>query len=183
MKHFIVAICSFSVFVAYAEFARANGFGVTLDKVVGEYTANVDYDAITGLAAGDSTQFAFQLFNKDRSQQLDFTDVWVKIIPTNTGKPYNSPIFAGGIGMPVFGPPVITFAFPKSGSYDLFVRYENKDKSLVEATFPLVVSDSGNQTVAAAVQRWAPPFIVGAFTSFVCIFGIGKLRRLRRKRS
>ncbi len=138
--HYSSAVIT-GVFLLSAGMAFANGFGMVLDKRVGDYTVNIDYDAVAGIFANDPVQFAFQLFNKDRTQPVDFSDVWVTITPSGTGSNYTPPIFSSGIATPHFAPAGMTFAFPKSGSYDVAVRFEKDEKVLAEASFPLTATE------------------------------------------
>lgn len=142
MKYTVFIFIILCIF--YAGSVRANGFGAVLDKVVGDYTLNVDYDAVNGIVAGDPVQFAFQLFNKDRSAPQEFTDVWVSITPSGTNSSYTPPLFDGGLIQSNIFPATMTFIFPAGGTYDLKVRYDKNDKTLAEAAFPLTVSGSGN---------------------------------------
>lgn len=147
MKYLILIIAFISL--TYTSIVFANGFGVTLDKVVGDYTANVDYDALSGIFTGQPVQFAFQLFNKNRSQAVDFTNIWVNITPMETNKDngYTPPIFDGGIIRPGFSPAGMAFTFLAAGTYDLKLRFDNGDKTLAEATFPLTVEGGEGKTL------------------------------------
>jgi len=151
--------------------ARANGFGVTLDKVVGDYTANVDYDAVAGIFAGEPVQFAFQLFNKNRSELIDFTDVWVTVAPTGTGTGYMPPIFEGGItGLNSgFVPSGMMFVFQNGGSYDLKLRFDKDNKTLAEVTFPLTVVGAGEKTVVVERNKLWSYFFFGAVSAFALV--------------
>ena len=148
MKYFTLCIVLLSSLI-YADISRANGFGVTLDKVVGDYTANVDYDAVAGIFAGEPVQFAFQLFNKNRSQTAEFTDVWVSITPkgANNSSGYTPPIFDGGIVNSNFPPAGMTFTFLAGGEYELKLRFDKADKNIAEATFPLTVGVGEGKTI------------------------------------
>lgn len=137
MKYWLFIVISI-FFIARVYGVKANGFGMTFDKVVGDYTVNVDYDASTGIYSGSPVQFAFQLFNKDRSKQLEFNDVWVSIIPVDKGQ-FTQPVFAGSIAGSTFPPSGVTFVFPSAGSYTLSLSYEKDNKTIAEATFPLDV--------------------------------------------
>ena len=141
IKRVCVSLAAVIVLLGGAGIVHANGFGMVLDKQVGDYTVNIDYDAIAGIFANDPVQFAFQLFNRDRTQAVDFNDVWVTITPTGTGANYTPPIFSSGIATPHFAPAGMTFAFPKSGSYDIAVRFEKDEKVLAEASFPLTAAE------------------------------------------
>ncbi len=147
MKYLSLIIITFSL--VFTSTVSANGFGMTLDKVVGDYTANVDYDAVSGIFTGQPVQFAFQLFNKDRSRPVDFTDVWVTITPkgTNNNDGYVPPIFDGGIIGSGFPPAGMTFTFLAGGTYDLQLRFDKDDKTLAEATFPLKVEGGEGKTL------------------------------------
>ncbi|MDP3779454.1 MAG: hypothetical protein Q8R30_05435 [bacterium] len=140
----ILSVAMFCILITST--AKANGFGITLDKAVGDYIVNVDYDALSGIYSGDPVQFAFQLFNKDRSDQPEFEDVWVSITPTGRGDLFPQPVFDGGLMGSAFPPSGMTFVFPYPGSYTLNIRYEKEYKTLAEASFPLEV-EAGSRSV------------------------------------
>ena len=168
--------------VATIQSIKANGFGVTLDKQVGDYIANVDYDAIAGIYAGDPVQFAFQLFNKDRSRQLDFTDVWVSITPVKTGA-FSQPVFDGGLVGSTFPPSGMMFVFPNSGSYTLNLRYEKGEKAIAEVSFPLDVQ-SGSQSTGGqgGFFRITNDFLKGVTTVVIILMVAVIGRAVFRKR-
>lgn len=186
MKYaFFIAILA--MFVVAVSGAKANGFGVTLDKPVGNYIVNVDYDAIAGIYSGDPVQFAFQLFNKDRSEQLDFRDVWVSITPSGKGAVFAQPVFDGGILGSTFPPSSMTFVFPEAGSYILNLRFEKGDKTLdektlAEASFPLEVQAGSQSGGQAGFFRITNDFLKGAASVIflVMLFVVGRVF-LRRK--
>ena len=156
----------------FARIVSANGFGVTLDQVSGDYTANVDHDAVGGIFAGDPVQFAFQLFNKDRSKLTDFTDVWVSIVPKDANNVLARPIFDGGIFGSGFPPAGMTFVFLAGGSYDLKLRFDKGGKTLAEAVFPLTVKgDEGKNIVVGA--SGSGDFFKGALTTLILGILIG----------
>lgn len=128
-------LCTIAINGAYA-----HGFGVTLDKAVGDYIVDVDYDAAGGgIYAGNPIQFTFRLFNKDRSKQIEFSNVRVNITSTSENA-FARPVFDGGIASwSAFAPSSMTFAFPDAGSYTLTLRYHQGDITLVEAAFPFDV--------------------------------------------
>ena len=179
MKYYIA--CFVIIVSAYAAAVHANGFGVTLDQVVGDYTANVDYDAIGGIFTGTPVQFAFQLFNKDRSQPIDFSDVWVSITPkgaANSG--FMLPIFDGGIVGSGFPPSGMTFTFLAGGSYELRLRYDKGVKTLAEATFPLTVGTGGGKnltTNGASTGGLMKGIIIGVFSMLFIGLAVWFLRR------
>lgn len=171
MKYLIIIAMAASAFSVGA--ARANGFGVTLDQPAGDYIANVDYDAVGGIFAGDPVQFAFQLFTKDRSKQLDFADVWVSIVQSGNSVVYTPPAFDGGIVGSTFPPSGMTFIFPKGGSYDLKLRYEKGGKTLAEASFPLTVANADKSiAVDSSGFHFSRDFLKGGSTVLIIVLGI-----------
>ena len=157
----------------------ANGFGMALDKVVGDYTANIDYDAVNGIFAGAPVQFAFQLFNKDRTQTLSFTDAWVTVSESETDSSYVPPVFDAGIIQTASAPAGMVFVFPKSGSYDMVIRYDNGEKSLVEATFKLDVVGGGT----TESSTFSKNFFLGAFAMLIIaglVFIFSKMLKLKK---
>lgn len=184
----IIRYMKYIFFIGYILFCaigingvHANGFGVTLDQTVGDYIANIDYDAVTGIFAGSSAQFAFQLFNKDRSQQIEFSDVWVSITSASKSG-FARPVFDGGIVGSSFPPSSIAFAFPTAGSYTLTLRYEKGDKTLAEATFPLDVLPSEGSAGQAGFFHPTNDVFKGGIgvTALWIIVAIGR-KMLRKK--
>ncbi|MCP6719991.1 MAG: hypothetical protein KJI72_01515 [Patescibacteria group bacterium] len=119
---------------------RAHGVGESLEKVVGEYLVDIGYDAFE-LRAKESVRFDFSLWTSDQSEEIPFTDIWLRISQNNKA------VLAGGIQNPRFGKAGVTYAFPEKGEYTLFVRFQNGDESLVETSFPLAVEE-GNESAS-----------------------------------
>ncbi len=143
MKKYILTIL---ILFAVVPVAYANGFGIKLDQPVGNYIVNVDADTYS-LASGDPINFSFMLWNKDRTEQVDFDNVWVSITPE--GMFYDT--FDGLLGKEDFGGFLMTYVFPSPGKYTLSVRY-GKNKAdgittIAEASFPITV-DPGSITAA-----------------------------------
>lgn len=123
-------------------FALAHGFGQTLEKAVGDFVLDVDYDALE-LRAGDPVRFNFNIWNKDRTETPEFTDVWVRIAPQGPGM-----VFAGDLHNPEFGAAGFSYAFPTSGNYELSVRFQNNGESLhEEVSFSFVILEGTTQSV------------------------------------
>ncbi len=168
-----IGIIGFILLVS-TSFVFANGFGITLDKAVGDYVANVDYDAVNGIAPGYPVQFAIQLFNKDRSQPIDFSDVWVTITPSDSSNAgYVPPIFDGGLIGSTFPPTGMTLIFQKSGSYEMKLRYDKDQKTLVETSFPLKVEGTSGSITVVNVKGpdFFKDFSYGVITTLILIFG------------
>ena len=100
----------------------------------------------------------------------DFTNVWVRIAP----KDGNGILFAGFLYRPEFLLTGMSYAFQKAGQYELTVRFLNKDgEALAEATFPLVVEDSGSKFPKALVTGIVSGAVLGAWIPYL----FGKYRR------
>lgn len=144
MKYIFLTI----ILLAITSVAYANGFGQTLDKAIGDYITNVDYDSfVSEIDPLTPVRFNFQLWNKERTEPVEFGDVWVRIAPQNGF----GVLFAGTLGQPDFGPAGFSYLFQKGGAYELTARFSNKDKTLAEATFSLTVT---GEESAARQHNW-----------------------------
>ncbi|HUO50151.1 MAG TPA: hypothetical protein VMU25_01090 [Candidatus Paceibacterota bacterium] len=139
MKYFVAVIISI---VLTGGIAYADGFAQTLDKPVGNYIANVDYDSFTPeISAGNSTSFSYQLWNKDRSKTVTFHDVSVNIFQKDDP---NDTVFSGTLNAD-FGQAGMRFTFQNAGSYMIDVRFHDSNyATLAEASFPLEIVPNGN---------------------------------------
>ncbi len=150
-----------------AGWVQANGFGITVDKVVGEYTTNTDYDAVNGIFAGEPVQFVYQLFNKDRTAPVDFDDAWITISVAGNDDGYTPPVFDGGLTTsgPNLLPAGMTFVFPSGGSFTMQVRYEKEGKLIVESSFPLSVKGVEAKNAFGATGRDQGFLFIGALAA------------------
>ncbi|MCE9549282.1 hypothetical protein K8Q98_02685 [Candidatus Nomurabacteria bacterium] len=167
MKYYFLLII---IFLIGLPIAHGNGFGIKFDEVVGDYIVNVDADTYV-LTAEESVRFDFMLWNKDRTERLDFDNVWVNITP----KGAFGPTFAGLLGRPQFGGFGMTYVFPKAGDYNMSVRLgklgEMGVETIAQATFPLVVEKSdggvfGQSRVRDFIISIILGLMIGAFSVF-----------------
>jgi hypothetical protein len=139
MKYLAIVVMSilFTGGIVYAD-----GFAQTLDKSVGNYIANVDYDSLSGeIFAGNSTSFSFQLWNKSRTKTVAFNDVSVNIFQSDN--PYHT-IFSGTLSAS-FGQTGMRFAFQNEGTYTMDIRFHDANyATIADASFPLEVAPDGN---------------------------------------
>lgn len=158
---FIIFIFSFSV-------VYSHGAGQIIEKESDGYLIDVDYDS-KELRSGESVRFNFNLWNdKDRSRAPDFTDVWVRIAPA--GDP--GIIYAGDMHRPSFGSAGFTYVFPKSGDYELTVRFKNSDKTLNDdVVLPLIVleglPDKQSNRMTSQLISGIVGLIIGVFVTFI----------------
>lgn len=138
MRYLLLTI---ALLAAIASVTHGHGFGQTLEKAIGDFVIDVDYDALE-LRAGEPARFNFNIWNKDRTQPSEFTDVWVRIAPQNT----QGVVFAGSVHNPEFGFAGFTYTFPRSGFYELAVRFQKNGEQLAEeVSFPLTVTAGETQ--------------------------------------
>ena len=160
MKRVSKSIFIVGLFICPIFFAIAHGTGKTLEKTAGEYNIDLDYDN-PELVAGESVRFNFNIWSdKDRTSAPEWTDVWVRISPA--GSP--GIVYAGDVHRPSFGSAGFTFVFPRSGSYEISVRYQNNDKTLTDdVTFPLTVLEGDSVTSSNGWLNAIIGGIVGLF--------------------
>jgi hypothetical protein len=84
--------------------------------------------------------FAIRWVDPAHKPDLTFTDAWVRIVEANTGGGFDPTVFAGPISQANFGPTGMTYVFPRGGTYQVEVRFENDDKAIVESSFELAVA-------------------------------------------
>lgn len=138
MKYLLVSIIGV---VLLGGVAYADGFAQTLDKPVGNYIANVDYDSYTPeISAGNATSYSFQLWNKDRTKTVSFSDVSVNIFQKDNP---SDTVFSGTLSGD-FGQAGMRLTFQDEGSYTMDVRFHDANyATLAEASFPLEVAPNG----------------------------------------
>lgn len=153
---------------------QANGFGIKLDKAVGDYIVNVDADAYSFLS-GESASFVFQLWNKDRSELVDFDNVWVGLTHGQQENYGFGNLFGGLVGKPDWGGFRATYILPKAGNYNLTVRYGKitakklegfeesfpETKTIAEASFPITVERSTGMGIQSSLGNSLVSGILG----------------------
>lgn len=173
MKYSVISVLA--VLCVYAGLASAHGGTVALDRVVGDYTAHLEFDAIDGMYADVPVQFAFELYGKDGIASVDFTDVWVTIVSSG-GAPVTPPVFIGGIigAKTTLVPAGMTIVFPRDGSYDMKLRYERGDMTLADVTFQLSVLSAKGTVTAYSAKDLTIYFMLGSFCMFLLMIVIRK---------
>ncbi|GEM_PF-5704648 len=144
----------------------------------------VDVDVTDGILQADSfTRMNFGLFTDgERKQQVNFTDMWIRIIQTDGGT-MKKTLFAGPVAKSEFGGDGFSFVFPKGGMYTLSIRYNDATKerfgtTVAEAQFSLDVLRS---TVEDKFNFTSNEYLVGIGTgAFLAIIGLLPLL-IRRK--
>ncbi|PIR82859.1 hypothetical protein COU20_00045 [Candidatus Kaiserbacteria bacterium CG10_big_fil_rev_8_21_14_0_10_59_10] len=136
----------------------AHALGASFEKESGPYLIDIGY-APEEFSADRTALFEFEL--TEDGAPVPFDDVWVRI--TREEKT----VFAGGIHNARFGGARMTYLFPKSGSYELSVRYERGLESVAEASFPLVVLPAeGGGTLRNLALAGIIGLLIGAAGSY-----------------
>lgn len=147
-----------------ASLTYGHGAGQALSSQVGDYTIDIDYESFTSeIYINESVRFSFQLWNKDKTEPVEFTGVFVSI---KLQQGYNS-VFSGQLGIPEFGGVGMSVVFPDPGSYELMARFINKDGTLAEAKFPLtVVGEEKNGITRNLFMAMFVGIIIGIVVGF-----------------
>lgn len=132
------------------------GADQSFEVQVDEYLIDIGY-LPAEFQVGESALFDFNLSHQDSKEDVDFTDIWVRIV---LGE---QTVFATGIHKANIGQTVTTLTFPQSGDYELHVRYQHDGKKVAEAIIPFSVKGEEKQAQD----------IAGAFTSGLIGFVIG----------
>ncbi len=166
MRHLLLTI---ALLVATASVAYGHGFGQSLEKVVDNYIIDVGIDALD-LVAGEPARFDFVLWNKDRTEAVEFTDAWVRIAPAERGI-----VFAGNLYRPEFGSTGMTYVFPKGGDYELTVRFQKDGEQIANEVSFLLTVLAGTESNSSSYRG----VLLGGFLGL--IFGIAITYYVKRK--
>jgi|GEM_PF-2301305 len=187
IKWTAVALCLLSAGVV-----SAHGSGGSIEVEQDGYLIDVSYSQ-EQITTGETTQFSFLLFDETKANEIDFTDVWVRLEQDNII------YFASLLARPEFGDTSMSFLFLNDGEYDLFVRYKNMDETVVERTIRVAVVQ-GEVGVAGATTTGFSSRVLAfvsavSFILAVLIFGFfplipryvknasAKLAQLKQKRT
>ena len=130
-----------TLFILSAGIASGHGLGQSFEQKAGNYLVDVGYSSPDNIETGDFTRFDFNLWKEDKSDVVDFDHVWVRIAPQG-GRGAN---FAGFFYHPTPLSSGMSYKFEKAGTYELTVRFLDKDEAnIAEATFSLEVISEGS---------------------------------------
>ncbi len=155
--------------------AYAHVNGVSYEKTKDGYQIDAGYGA-PAPAVGESLLMDFRL-RRDGKDVL-FTDTWVKITAEN-----GAVVFASGIHNSEFGGPRISYVFPREGKYEVSMRFENKDETLVEDSFPVtVLPASGTGIVLLGVNITSYVLVIAGIALGIIVALLpGVIRGLRKE--
>ncbi|MEX0877507.1 MAG: hypothetical protein WDZ40_01430 [Candidatus Spechtbacterales bacterium] len=146
MKKINILLFFVFIFFSYTHTAYGHGTGASLEKISGDYKIDIGYTPPV-IEEGSSAALDFSLSRNDNGEEIEFTDIWVRI------EKNQKTVFASGIHKPNFGRTLLTYTFPEAGEYKLNVRYQNNSTKLAEEVFSLSVVE--NKTAQNGLNKTA----------------------------
>lgn len=146
-----------AVLLAVPFVASAHGDALTFSQTIDGYVANAEYgdSHVTAEVLG---RFSFELFDAERTLPIDFTSLWLRIVRVSDAG--ETTLFAGPVFNPELGGAGISYVFAEPGHHTLYVRYQNGEEEIVEASIPIEVEDS--RTLFERYSKQATAFALGA---------------------
>jgi hypothetical protein len=126
MKYLYIFLLLVMPFVSMAHVS-----GLSLEQKVGDYYFDIGYSA--DFITNEFIRLDLTLLKAETREDVMFSSAWVRI------QKDNKLFFAGPIAHGDFGKPGFSFIFPEEGTYRLFVRFEDKSKTISETNFDVVV--------------------------------------------
>lgn len=165
-------------FLANPESTLAHGeAGLIFTSTTTEgYIVDIDY-ADAYIEADRIGRFDFGLFEDgSRQEQVKFTDMWIRIVKKD-GSRAGKTLFAGPVAKQEFGGNGFSFVFPKGGTYELNVRYNDASKgdfgdTVGEAKFDLNVLRNPNEDKFNFGKEFWVGLIGGLFIAVVGLLPI-----------
>lgn len=147
-----------------------HGGGQSVEKIVGEYLVKLEYEELF-FSEGEPARLDFELINNSTKEEIEFTDVWVKVIGGE------KTFFIAPIAKPEFGRIGMTYTFSTAGEYELHLRFQNKDTSIAETSFPLKVEVGEAKLEKKSIipfVGWVGGGFVGLIVGFLMSFFMRK---------
>ena len=169
-----MALLVFSL--VFAAIASGHGRGASLEEKVGEYLVDIGYEPET-LQSEESAVFDFSLLSAENGEEVDFTDIWVKVSKGNRA------YFASGLAKARIGKTAMTYVFSEGSEYTLFVRFQNEGEKIVETSFPLSVVEKSDPIESSVPQKrepGTPDFLIGGLVGLVAGFAASLFLKTRK---
>lgn len=167
----LITILTVNIFFVFPFVALGHGEGQSIEKVVGEYLVELEYEELA-LTAEEPVRLDFKILNNATKEDVEFTDIWVRVTQDK------KTLFASAIAKPDFGKVGMTYTFSDAGEYELNLRFQNKDKSIAEASFPLAIGvnemskkESKNMDT---IVGWVGGGIIGLIAGFFLFYFLRK---------
>ena len=152
-KLFFLGVFTTFFFFYIANGVAAHGEEASFEKETGGYLIDVGYDP-EEFKQGGVTDFDFNLIQVGTKEDVEFSDIWVRISIENRA------YFAGALAKTGIGRTTLKYVFPVDGDYELSVRFENEGEILSETSFPLSV-----QKVQGSVS--SNNLLIGGLSGFI----------------
>lgn len=150
--------------LAPGAFIGGHDGGASIEQVVDGYLIDIGYSPETP-TAGEQTRFDFAVYNSDTQEEVDFTDIWVRILDEE-----DNLLFAGGLNKAEFGLTGLTYLFSYPGSYEIFVRFSDGSTSVVETTASVEVSKSDEEFSFKFGVSEVVAFVAGIVVALVFMY-------------
>lgn len=124
------------VAVLFANVAFAHETGLSFEKAVGDYVVDVGFDADI-IKEAEPVQLDAVLWNKEKTQSQDYSDVFVRIQSAE-----EETVFASDFFKPQIGSAGAVFAFPKAGDYVMEVIFIKDEQLLAKTEFEVNVKEA-----------------------------------------
>lgn len=134
MNKFRLSVIGVAIGALLPGLVFAHVTGNSWEQVYNQYKVDVGYDS-SNFVVGEPARFDFNVVREKDGQEVPFADAWVRVYQGD------KTFFATGIHRPSLGRAGMTFTFPHAGNYNMNVRFENSGESIVDATFPITVSE------------------------------------------
>ena len=162
------------VLLTFPLLAAAHGTGASFETTVDEKLIDIGYTPKEP-TVDTSTLFDFALFDTSDDTEIAFDSIWVRIHQDR------EVFFASGITKPAIGTMSLLYTFPAPGTYEISVRYQNKDETIVESSFTLPVKASQTtKDTAATSSSYLLIAVAAVFGVVVGAFGFRLLSRRSR---
>jgi hypothetical protein len=164
-KFFLSQICFLLVFVYLfsVSVVFSHNFGSYWEKEVNGYRVDVGYSPDIFME-DTPVRFDFAILDPQTKQDLNFSDVWVRI------EQNNRLFFAGGLGKAKFGPTGISYTFLEPNDYTLSARYSNASGTITEAEFDFTILPKNIPFWQVLIPRyWVIIFVAIAVSTSILI--------------
>jgi len=149
----------------------AHSAGASIEKTIDNYLVDIGYSPEEPIT-GEPVRFDFALSDKPTEEEIDFTNIWVRI------EEGNKSLFAGSIDKARFGLTGFLYAFPESGEYQIFSRFENNEGPIAETSFPFSIEAGPDEEKNGDFM----PIILSGFALGILFFAIVNFLIKRGKR-
>lgn len=140
----------------------AHGLETTVNKLVGEYLIQLEYDTLGNISAGEATSFGFELLDPETEKTVKLNRIFVRITKKNGPIGYVGNQYALDVDGVIASRAKISL--PSEGEYDFSLQFFRDDEKLAEHTFTLPVDPpyrGKDETGSTIPYLWAITLVGG----------------------